>query len=335
MTTSEPANSAQPNSETHTDSPPQVNKLATDSHDTLPQRALVIGCGYLGSRVAQAWVQQGVQVSALTRSSETAERFRASGLAPILGDVLQPETLAALPAVDVVLYAVGYDRNSSAGKREVYVDGLRHVLASIDGRSSERPCRLIYVSSSSVYGQSQGEWVDEQSPTEPTTEGGEICLAAERLLEHRPETIRLRLSGIYGPGRLLARIEQLQQGLTLEGNPEAWLNLIHVDDAARAVLATARHGSPQPLYLVSDDQPITRRDYYSQLAALVQAPVPQFAATKTGSPSEASSVHVPSRSSKNKRCRNRLLHSLLNDTLLYPTIATGLPNAIAPDGQHR
>src|SRR5579883_2832198 len=133
---------------------------------------LIIGCGYLGKRVAALWQQQGHHVFATTRT-----HLQDPALTSIVCDVLQPASLAGLPAVETVLYAVGFDRASGSSMRAVYVEGLDNVL-----RHLPRPGRFIHISSSSVYGQSDGSWVDEASPTEPAEESGRIVLEAEELL---------------------------------------------------------------------------------------------------------------------------------------------------------
>ena len=306
-------------------------------------RKLIVGCGYLGRRVARAWISDGHSVSALTRSSVRAAELSGDGIRPIVGDICDPSTLAELPAADTVLFAVGYDRSSGHSQQAVYVDGLRNVLQTIACRTG----RLIYVSSSSVYGQSAGEWVDESSPCRPVQPGGEYCLAAERLVTSYFNTTKetfepaaptidpaaaveanpgrnssanvLRLSGIYGPGRLLSRVESLRVGEPLSGRGEAWLNLIHVDDAVRAVRACEELGQPGRTYLVSDDLPIRRAEYYGLLAELSGAPPPRF------NPDSA-----PARGSGgiNKRCLNRRIREELGVVLAYPTINEGLPQSL-------
>lgn len=273
---------------------------------------LVIGCGYLGERVAREWRQQGDEVWALTRSADRAENFASLGFRPIIGDVLDPESLRNLPAAKTVLYAVGFDRTSAASKRSVYVDGLSNVLRGIEAKCE----RFVYVSSTSVYGQDAGELVDESSPTTPTEVNGCICRDAEAAVRQlKAEAIILRLAGIYGPGRLLARVEQLRRGDRLTGNPEAWLNLIHVEDAVRAVLAAETRGVLGETYLVCDDQPLPRREYYSALAEAVGAPAPQF---------EDLAADAPERKRFNKRCVNRRLREELCVDLQFPTITSGL-----------
>ncbi len=280
-------------------------------------RALVIGCGYLGRRVAALWVREGMQVSALTRSPANAAALAERRIEPIVGDVLQPETLRALPSADVALYAVGYDRQASASKRDVYVRGLSQVLQQITPNVG----RLLYVSSTSVYGQDAGEVVDETSSTSPQAEDGQIVLAAEETVREAcpvgTSTV-LRFSGIYGPGRLLRRIEAVRSGEPLNANPDGFLNLIHVEDGATIISRLARRETIQPIYLVTDDRPVRRRKYYSLLARLVGASEPVFQfdanASRTGG--------------LNKRCSNARLKSELGDVWRFPTIETGLPHAV-------
>lgn len=279
-------------------------------------RVLVVGCGYLGERVACNWQAAGHSIHVLTRSEDRKRKFEARGWQAIVGDVALPETLGTLPACDVVLHAIGFDRAAAHSKRTVYVDGLENLLRSPAGESG----RWISISSTSVYGQSAGEWVDEDSPCAPSADGGRICLEAESCLAAwRVRTGRttsvLRLSGIYGPARLLARAEQLRKGEPLSGRGDAWLNLIHVDDAARAVCQVAGMAEPPERLLVSDDRPVPRRDYYALLARLADAPPPRFASDGTETETDL-----------NKRCSNRLLRALPLD-LAYPTIESGLPHS--------
>ena len=275
---------------------------------------LIIGCGYLGKRVAAEWVAQGHQISALTRSEEHADQFRSQGIEPIIGDVANVDSLSQLPEAETVLYAVGFDRGSGNSQREITVDGLENVLKQIASRFG----RLIVISSTSVYGQSAAEWVDETSPTE-----GLVWKYSPHQEPRSSSTTNvLRLAGIYGPGRLLRRLDEVKSHKPIAGNPDAWLNLIYVDDAVRAILACEELGRPGETYLVCDDKPITRREYYQSLAELVSAKAPRF----TG--------HDESQS-LNKRCSNRKLHEELKVELRFPTIREGLPNAIQNHRQSR
>src|SRR5262245_12061732 len=162
---------------------------------------LIVGCGYLGRRVAALGSAAGNRVFATTRSDRRAAELRGQGIVPLVCDVLAPQSLKVLPAVDTVVYSVGFDRAAGAPLRQVYVTGLGNVLAVLP-----EPRRLVYVSSTGVYGQCQGEDVDEDAATEPQEESGRAVLEAEHLLRQQlPQAVRLRFAGIYGPGRLLRR----------------------------------------------------------------------------------------------------------------------------------
>lgn len=298
---------------------------------------LIIGCGYVGSAVARKWLEEGHEVAALTRSESHARQFAELGIQPIRGEVTQPETLQQLPEADTVLYAVGFDRSASRSRREVYVDGLEHVLSVMKKRTQ----KIIYLSSTSVYGQSAGEWVDESSVCAPERENGQICLSAEQLFEKQgllpgqaaggsATAVILRLAGIYGPGRLLARMEQIKAGEPLLGRPDAWLNLIHLADIVKTILRCDTDIHLSSHYLVSDSRPVLRQEYYETLAQLLGAPLPHFATA--GDAESKSKSTRPSSTERaaglNKRCNNMRLREEMGVQLQYPSIWEGLPQAI-------
>lgn len=293
-------------------------------------RKLIIGCGYLGGRVAQKWLGDGSETWALTRSEEHASRLVESGLSPLVGDVLDLSSLKKFPQVETILYAVGFDRTSKHSKRTVYVEGLRNVLQEIRGKCR----RFVYISSTSVYGQDNGEFVNELSAVSPREENGRICLDAEAVVwEHfRPadqgtrtgEAMVLRLGGIYGPRRLLARERQLRGGELLLGNPATWLNLIHVEDAVQAVLAAEERGQSGATYLICDDRPLRRREYYAALAAQLGLAPPEF---------EELTANAAKHRQFNKRCVNRRMREELNVELRFPTVIEGLRHLFAEPQQ--
>ena len=281
---------------------------------------LIFGCGFLGLRAARLWISRGGAVRAITRSAARAERLRHDGIGPIVADLMDPgsirEPLADLP-IQHVLYCVGYDRGSLVSKESLYIDGLKNAVEAVANPAA----RWVYVSSSSVYGQDDGSWVDETSPTEPISDGGRICLRAEqRLCGSSINATILRMSGLYGPERLLVRVDQLRNGDPIGGNPDAWLNLIHGDDAAAACVAALTATSPSRLYLVSDRCPIPRRQYYQTLARRVGAPEPRFSHLPT---SRHNGIGL------NKRCQANRILSELGLSWAYPTIAEGLSDANA------
>ena len=260
--------------ETPNDAPQQQTAPPAAQTSAPRPKKLIVGCGYLGRRVAERWLDAGDEIFAVTRSNRRAAEFVRAGLRPIVADVMRLETLVGLPAGATVLYAVGYDRAQNFGIEEVYLRGLVNVLNALP----ESTGRVIYVSSTGVYGDCSGQWIDEHTPCFPERAGGRACLAAEAAPLNHPrgtEAVILRMAGIYGPGRIPNR-EALQQGRTIPASATGWLNLIHVDDAASVVLAAERASAGPHHYLVSDGCPVARRDYYRQLAQLLKAPAPRF-----------------------------------------------------------
>lgn len=289
---------------------------------------LVVGCGYLGRRVANLWnanQPDSEPVYALTRSDSTAEEFRAAGLKPIVGDITVPESLGAPPVVDTTLFAVGMDRSRYSDIRAVYVEGLQNVLqwlAPVNENS-----RLIYISSTGVYGNFDGDWIDESSPTNPSRDGGKACLEAEQLLLASPfaaQSTILRLAGIYGPGRVPTRatVESQQwQKLSASG----FLNLIHVDDAAQVVREVAARTDQEAaagnVFLVSDGNPPRRKDYYEFIANWFGIGEIPWDATAKPNPA--------SRSASSKRVANRKLLQTFGSILSYPDFQAGLRHSLA------
>lgn len=271
---------------------------------------LIIGCGYLGIRVARLWLSEASTVLATTRSQETAQEFRKQGLHPVIWDVLKPS--GTLPAADVIVYCVGFDRNSGHSMRDVYVDGLKAALESLDGR----PRLFLYVSSTGVYGDAGGGWVDESTPENPEDAGGKVCLEAEQTLkDHARATglpyVVLRLAGLYGPERMIGA-GRVAKGTPVGADPDAYLNLIHVEDAARVVEAAREKASPGETYLVADGRPVKRRDFYGCIAELLQTEPPVFAPQQS------------SRSRGDRRVSNRKMLNEFGVKLTYPDFRSGL-----------
>jgi nucleoside-diphosphate-sugar epimerase len=246
------------------------------SPPTSSRRRLIIGCGYLGKRVASRWLAAGDTVYATTRSRAHAGQFEAMGLHPLQGDVTAAADAAnglpTLPTVDTVLWAVGFDRTAPASYEDVHVTGLQRLLDRLPGQP-----RFIFISSTGVWGDGSGGFVNETTPPTPAREAGRALVAAEARLQahrHGPGVV-LRLAGLYGPDRL-PRLADLQAGKPLPADPASWLNLIHIDDAAAVACDVAELSAPRPLYVVSDGSPIRRRDWYEGLARITGNPSPAW-----------------------------------------------------------
>ena len=235
---------------------------------------LIVGCGYLGRRVAQQWLAAGESVVGVVARDEHAAELQRLGVRPLVADVTRPATLAQLPPAETVLYAVGYDPRGGRTRREVYLEGLRNTLAALPST----PERVIFISSTGVYGQNDGSWVDEDSPCRPRHEAGRALLAAERLLQRHPlgsRGIVLRLTAIYGPGRL-SRPSACLAGVKQFVPADMVVNLIHVDDAAAVVIAAESRAPLPRTYFVADGQPVPVREYITYFYELLGLAPPQF-----------------------------------------------------------
>ena len=144
------------------------------------QTALIAGCGYVGHRVAQSWTAEGIETFACTRDAAKAEKLSTQGIRPLILDLSSPENWPELPAVDVLLWSVGFDRSAGADRTKVWIDGLRELLSRVQFRTEHG--RVIYTSSTGVYGDSGGDEVDEETVACPDSEGGKACLAAEQIV---------------------------------------------------------------------------------------------------------------------------------------------------------
>ncbi|MEX1042258.1 MAG: SDR family oxidoreductase [Pirellulaceae bacterium] len=251
------------------------------------KQGLVIGCGYLGKRLADRQHQAGTQVWATTRSEETALDFASRGWEPLLADVTQPVSLKQLPEVEVAVYCVGFDPTSGSDRHTVYADGLSHTLENLPQSCK----RFVLISTTGVYGDAGGEEVDEETPCQPMRLGGQAFLEAENRLRQHPHWgkhwgkrgVILRLAGIYGPGRI-PRAADIQAGKPIPAPAQGSLNLIHVEDACQAVELAWEADAVSPVYIVADGQPVARREYYREVARLLKAPEPTFETPPADSP---------------------------------------------------
>jgi nucleoside-diphosphate-sugar epimerase len=290
-----------------------------DSHPPRPGSVLIVGCGYLGRRIARQLIRQGRDVFGTTRSPAKAEQLRSLGIHPVVVDLTDSTTEVVLPRVAGAIYCVGYDRSSGMPQRAVVVDALIATLPRLHARAD----KLAVASTTGVLGGTHGEWVDETTTAPPLTESGRLHAEAEQAIlefgqRHVWPVSIVRLAGLYGPGRLIRRADLLA-GRPLSGDPDKWLNLIHIDDAAAALIASLDHAPPGAIHLAADDRPLPRRDYYLTSARLLGAPEPQF---------ESNPVNPDRPAEPNRRVRNRRLKQDLNWKPTHPTIDEGLIAAL-------
>lgn len=225
----------------------------------------VIGAGDLGLRVAALRVLQGDQVSALRRRNLPMSE----GVQAVFGDMHDAESLLRLASTpDVLLFCPTPDERTEAGYRKTYVHALHKAMQII------QPKRVFFVSSTAVYAQDNGEWVDETCIAETQRFNGKVLREAEQLCLSQPGNVVLRLSGITGPGRHML----INKALLGEGIKHTWTNRIHIDDAASAISFLINQSSPDSIYNISDDQPALQTEvanWIRQKHALPKLPIPQ------------------------------------------------------------
>ncbi|MBT2297008.1 NAD-dependent epimerase/dehydratase family protein [Pseudomonas fluorescens] len=217
---------------------------------------LIAGCGDIGGRLASQLLVDHWQVYGLRRTVSHLP----TGVAGVAGDLFSEQCPADWPTgpLDYVVYSAAATEHDEPGYRAAYIDGLQHVLGWLK-QHGQRPKRLLFVSSSSVYGQQGGEWVDETSATVAGGYSGRLMLEAEQLaLDSGVPASRVRLTGIYGPGREWL-LSQVRQGYSVVEDPPLYANRIHADDAAGLLaflLEADRQGKTlEDCYIGVDDAP--------------------------------------------------------------------------------
>lgn len=296
-----------------------------------PGRTLIFGCGYLGSRVAVRARAAGHRVTITSRSRSKTAEWRARGHQTEIVDWHDARTLRRLGSYDRVLIAVSEDRAKFRHDPDAQARGVRQLLSHLGPQTD-----IVYISTTGVYHQNDGQWVDESTPAHPTRHGGRVHLAAENVVRQCGDdsawTI-LRLAGIYGPRRV-PHVTSVRRAEAIDSDPNGWLNLIHVEDAAEVVLAAwqrlesatvAEQRSMPRTLVVSDGQPVRRRDFYGHVASLCRCPRPTFS-------SRANDAAADTRRGGNKRVWSRRMKSELAVRLQFPDYRRGLRDVLGLPG---
>ena len=235
------------------------------------KKTLIIGCGDLGQAIATQLASLGFKTFGVRRQASTL-----TGVHMLQADVTQPESLVQLAdiAPEILIYCVAANGQTDAQYQAHYVEGLRNVLATQTGNTQLK--HVFFVSSTRVYGQVTDEILDEATPALAADFGGERLLEAEQLLADLPcQHTVLRLSGIYGAGRL--RMINLAKNPAAWPAKNSWTNRIHRDDAARFVVHLVQNIANNidilPCYIVTDSTPVSQHEVLHWLAGQLQLPV--------------------------------------------------------------
>ena len=281
----------------------------------MPRRVLIIGCGYVGLPLALQLQAHGDEVTGWVRSEESASEIAARGISrTIIGSVSDKNVWLGIPEkFDAVIHCASSGGGGATAYREVFLEGVR-----LMNRHQAR-ARRLFVSSTSVYGQTNGEWLDENSPAKPASETSRVLREAEEEAL-AAGVIVLRSAGIYGPGRA-ALFEKFQRGdAVIEGDGSRWINQVHQLDLVAAITHLLTTGTPGQIYNAADDEPVMLRDYYAWCAEAMQCPMPPYGPVNT----------QRKRGLTNKRIANRKLKAA-GWQLRFPSFREGLAERIAAE----
>ncbi len=281
-------------------------------------RILIAGCGYVGAATADLFHAAQWEVEGWTHSAKSAARLGDKPYPIRAIDLTDAQAVqAAAGPFDVVIHCASSGGGGAESYRQVYLQGARHLVAAFPGS------RLLYTSSTSVYAQTDGGWVDESSPTEPAHETGKILRETEEFVTSAGGLV-LRLAGIYGPGRSALLRKFLSGMARIEGDGERFLNQVHRDDIAAALQILASRpgdsGQEESIFNVADSEPMTQRACYEWLATKLGRSLP---------PGAPAAPEKRKRGASNKRVSNARLRALGWEPR-YPNFPSGMQDSVLP-----
>ena len=297
-------------------------------------RVVVVGCGYVGLELAAQLAGRGHAVTGMRRSDAGLDAIEEVGrqtdgggaVDAVRADATDPASLDALPDADAVVFAASSGGRGADAAREVYVDGLRNVIEAYAERPSS-PDRLVYTSSTGVYGDHDGGWVDEETPIDPTTEKTRVLAEAERIALETAGDAGIdgtvaRFAGLYGPDRY--RLERYVEGPVTAG----YLNMVHRNDAAGAVryLLETDSARGEPVVVV-DDEPVDKHAFADWLADECGVSRPEKRSKAERIAAGDLSAAAERRVRTSKRCSNDRLRALGYE-FAYPTFREGYRDAV-------
>ncbi|WP_439025555.1 SDR family oxidoreductase [Haloarchaeobius sp. DT45] len=289
-------------------------------------RVAILGCGYVGLELGRQLTEAGHDAIGVRRSDDGLDAIEESGFTAVRADLLETDSLSAIPDVDALVYAASTGGRGADAARTVYVDGMRTALSHFAARENP-PERLVYTSSTGVHGDHDGDWVDEETPLSPTTPKTEVLAEAEELAlvagdEFGTDGTVARFSGLYGPDRY--RLERYLEGPVTEG----YLNMVHGEDAAGAVryLLTGDLARGEVVQ-VTDDEPVSKWAFADWLAEQCGVDTPPKQTIEERLAAGDLSDAAERRLRTSKRCSNEKLRSLGYE-FRYPTFREGYRQAV-------
>ena len=290
----------------------------------MSQRVAILGCGYVGLELGRQ-LRDDHDVVGVRRSDAGVAAIEDAGFEAVQADVTDEDSLSAVPDADSLVFAASSGGRGAEAAREVYVEGLQTTIDHFWGRE-DAPERLVYTSSTGVYGDHDGEWVDESTPLDPQTEKTRVLAEAERIARERPADYGghgavARFAGLYGPERY--RLERYLEGPVTAG----YLNMVHRDDAAGAVRFLLEADHRDEVVLVVDDEPVEKWAFADWLAEQCDVPFPPKQTTEERLADPELSATAKRRIETSKRCSNDRLRTRGYE-FVYPTFRSGYRAAI-------
>ncbi|MCX7872099.1 MAG: SDR family oxidoreductase [Verrucomicrobiae bacterium] len=281
-------------------------------------QALIIGCGYVGLRVATELKRQGHEVVGTRHSPEGILILEANEIPAVELDVTDSEDFTNINGdFDWVVFCAAPSHSTVSHYTAVYYQGIKNVL---DWLKKTRVKKFVYTSSTGVYGQNDGSVVTEESPIFPTSDTSKILIATEELILQEARgsgfpAVILRVAGIYGPGRGYFFKKFVSGEAVIYGDGSRYLNMVHVEDVAGSIVAALERGALGEVYNVVDNEPVTQIDFFRYLSERLKKPLPPFVPNQT----EIGGRTV----SSNKRVLNKKLKENLKYVFKYPTFRDG------------
>ena len=287
---------------------------------------VILGCGYIGIELGRQLTDDGHDVVGVRRSESGCAAIEDAGFTAHQADLTSEVDREALPDADWLVFAASSGGRNAEAAKKIYVDALDAIIEQY-GNREQTPDRLVYTSSTGVYGDHDGAWVDESTPLEPTTEKTEVLVEAERIALEETAAYGIdgtvaRFSGLYGPDRY--RLERYIEGPVTEG----YLNMVHQEDAAGSVayLLTADRAREESV-VVTDDEPVDKWEFADWLAAECGLDSPPKRTKEERLTDDSFSEAGRRRILTSKRCSNDYLRSL-EYSFRYPTFRDGYRAAI-------
>ena len=287
---------------------------------------LILGCGYVGERLAHVCVTEGIKVTATTRNEARADELRAEGISAVVAD--SPVSLSdeLLEQCDAVLDSIPLTRDES-GMHASQLQWLTEIAPKLNKLKWAG-----YLSTTGVYGDADGVWVDESWACNPSSPRGSERLKAENawLNSGLPAEV-FRIAGIYGPERNILSRLRASGYQAVQWEPPHYSSRIHVDDIVDALMAAMQKPRAGRIMNLADDEPLPHADYVIAVAAMLGAPTPEVL-----TPEEGERLLSPAMLDffrDNKKVSNRLLHTELLESLKYPNFRDGIKALISEEGE--